>query len=205
MYYHKKQHNKTNLIPVVFLALMLLGSTLAAQDMPGQAPQQGEMPQQEQMPPQEEMPGQDDMQQDQMQDYQMPQQQSVKENYSKKELEQFIDANEEATKVQQETQQEMVAVIEQEGMQVQEFNEIMTAQQNPEQKVDVPDEKMEKFNNAAEKVIEIQQNMETEVVGAIEKTGMDANKYSEIMLAYQSSPVVQEKVHQLLKEREGNK
>lgn len=203
MHYLSNQKIRTATATVVVLGLMLLNLPLTAQDNPGQMPQQEQMPPQDQAPGQDEMPSQrqDPNPQDQMQIPQ--QQQNISEDYSEDELKQFVDANKEATKVQQKTQQEMISVIEGEGLDVQTFNEIMTSQQDPQQEVAVSDGELEKFNKAAEKVIEIQQNMETEVVGAIESTGMDVNKYSEIMLAYQSSPVVQEKVHKLL-EGQGN-
>lgn len=196
MNYPKNQKiRKINLLWIFSLALMLSGLPLIAQETP--------MPRQEQTPPENQAPGQDQMQQEQMSPQSpMPQQQGMKENYSNDELKQFIDANKEATKVQEETQKEMVEAIEDEGLEVNTFNQIMTSQQDPQQKVEVSDGDMKKFNKAAEKVMKIQQDMEAKVVGAIEKTGMDVDKYSEIMLAYQSSPVVQEQVHKLLREEE---
>ena len=154
MHYLSNQKIRTATATVVVLGLMLLNLPLTAQDNPGQMPQQEQMPPQDQAPGQDEMPSQrqDPNPQDQMQVPQ--QQQNISEDYSEDELKQFVDANKEATKVQQKTQQEMISVIEEEGLDVQTFNEIMTSQQDPQQEVAVSDGELEKFNKAAEKVIE---------------------------------------------------
>ncbi len=132
-------------------------------------------------------------------------QQNVKEDYSDKELKEFIDVNKEVAKVQQESQGKMINAIEDEGLDVNTFNEIMSSQQNQEQSINVPDGDLDKFDKAVEKVMVIQQNMESEVSSAIVESGMEVEKYEEIMLAYQYSPVVQEKVHKLLRIEEQEK
>ena len=127
-----------------------------------------------------------------------PDQQNIKEDYSETVLKEFVDANKVATKVQQESQNEMLQVIESEGLDVNTFNQIMTAKQDPNQELKVSESELDKFNNAAGKVMALQKEMQVEVVKAIETTGMDPNTYDEIMLAYQKSPKVQEKVHKIL-------
>ncbi len=129
-----------------------------------------------------------------------PQQQNVKEDYSTGELQVFIEANREASAVQQQGQGKMISAIEEEGLDVNTFNTIMNAKQNPQEDVQVSDGDLQKFDKAVEKVMVIQQNLEAEVAHAIENAGMEVDKYEEIMLAYQSSPKVQEKVHKILNE-----
>ena len=129
-----------------------------------------------------------------------PQQQNVKEDYSTSELQVFIEANREASVVQQKGQGKMISAIEEEGLDVNTFNTIMNAKQNPQEDVQVSDGDLQKFDKAVEKVTVIQQNLEVEVAHAIENAGMEVDKYEEIMLAYQSSPKVQEKVHKMLNE-----
>lgn len=129
-----------------------------------------------------------------------PQQQNVKEDYSTGELQVFVEANREASAVQQQGQGKMISAIEEEGLDVNTFNTIMNAKQNPQEDVQVSDGDLQKFDKAVEKVMVIQQNLEAEVAHAIENAGMEVDKYEEIMLAYQSSPKVQEKVHKILNE-----
>lgn len=136
------------------------------------------------------------------QDEQAPASQEVREDYSTDELKVFIDANRKATKVQQEAEQKMVSAIEDEGLDINTFNQMLTSQRQGDQQAGLSEEDLEKFNSAAEKVMEIQEETMSEVEEAIEETGMEVEKYKEMMLAYQQSPVVQEKVHKMLEEQE---
>jgi hypothetical protein len=128
--------------------------------------------------------------------------QEVKDDYSTEELKEFIEANREATKVQQEAEQKMVSAIEEEGLDINTFNEILTSQQQGDQQAQMAEEDMEKFNKAAEKVIEIQEETTAEVEEAIQDSGMEVEKYKEMMLAYQQSPLVQEKIHKMLEDQQ---
>lgn len=129
---------------------------------------------------------------------QAPQQQEIKEDYSKDELQNFIQANEEVAKVQQKGEQEMIKAIEEGGLDVDTFNEILMARQNPEAEMTASEEQLEKFGQISQEIIQVQQELQQEVVKAVEETGMDINKYSEMMIAYQNSPKVQEEVNSLL-------
>ena len=104
------------------------------------------------------------------QDEQSPAGQEVREDYSTEELKVFIDANREATKVQQEAEQKMVSAIEDEGLDVNTFNQMLTTSQQGSQQDSLSEDDLEKFNNAAEKVMEIQQETMTEVEEAIQDT-----------------------------------
>lgn len=129
-------------------------------------------------------------------------QQEVKEDYSEEELTQFIQANEEAAKVQQQGEQQMMKAIENEGMDVDKFNEILMARQNPDAEVQASEEELEKFDKASQEIIKVQQNLQQDVVKAVENSGMAIDKYSEMMFAYQNSSKVQEEVNKLLEARD---
>lgn len=154
--------NKKILFILTLPLLMLLGSSVSAQQLPPQ------------------------------------QQQQVREDFSDSELKQFIKANQGATAIQQESQGEMVATIEEEGLDVNTFNEILTSAQNPEQEVNASEDELNQFNKIAEKLQVIQKKTEEKIIKVIEKEGIDAEMYQEIMIAYQASPKVKEKVDKLL-------
>lgn len=153
--------NKKILFILTLPLLMLLGSSISAQQLP-------------------------------------PQQQQVREDFSDSELKQFIKANQGATAIQQQSQGEMVATIEEEGLDVNTFNEILTSAQNPEQEVNASEDELNQFNKIAEKLQVIQKKTEEKIIKVIEKEGIDAEMYQEIMIAYQASPKVKEKVDRLL-------
>ncbi|MBR9998134.1 MAG: DUF4168 domain-containing protein [Cyclobacteriaceae bacterium] len=74
--------------------------------------------------------------------------------------------------------------------------------QQGDQNEELSDTDPEKFNKATEKVMEIQEETNAEVENAIEDSGINLEKYKEMMLAYQQSPEVQAKVHQILEDEQ---
>lgn len=131
------------------------------------------------------------------------QQQEVKEDYTDEELKLFLKANKSVAQLQQEAEQKMVQAIEEEDMDINRFNEIANAQQDPQAEPDVSEEEMATFTKAAQKVMEVQRETQSEVVEVVESEGMKFDEYREIMMAYQSSPVVQEKLTKLIEEEQG--
>lgn len=134
------------------------------------------------------------MQQDQ-------QQQQVQEDFSDQELEQFVSVYIKAAEIQQKNEAEMIQAIEEEDMDINRFNEILMARQNQQnaEEIDATAEEMASFNNAAEKIMEVQQEAQTEIQELIESE-MGSQKYQQIVMAYQQSPEVQQRVNQMLEQ-----
>ncbi|WPP48425.1 DUF4168 domain-containing protein [Catalinimonas niigatensis] len=131
------------------------------------------------------------------------QQPEVREDFTDDELKLFLKANKSVAMVQQEAEQKMIQAIEEEEMDINRFNEIANAQQNPQAEPDVSEDEMATFTKAAEKVMAVQRETQSEVAAAVESEGMEFTDYREIMMAYQSSPVVQEKLTKLIEEEQG--
>lgn len=130
------------------------------------------------------------------------QQQEVKEDFTDEELKLFLKANKSVAMVQQGAEQKMIQAIEEEEMDINRFNEIANAQQDPQAEPDFTEEEMATFTKAAEKVMAVQRETQSEVAEAVESEGMEFNDYQQIMMAYQSSPVVQEKLTKLIEEEQ---
>jgi membrane protease subunit (stomatin/prohibitin family) len=114
---------------------------------------------------------------------------------------QFVMVAGEMSTIVQDSEKEMIQVIQGENLDVEKFNEIMEARQSPEtDKINASAEEITAFNNAAMKVIEIQNAMREEMQKVITRQGMDAAKFQEMMMAYQQDPAFQQKVNQLLGE-----
>jgi len=127
------------------------------------------------------------------------QQQQVKTDFTDQELKQFTEAAEAVNKISMEADAKMTKAIENAGLDLDTFNEIAAAQQNPNAKKPAADEaEMQKFQEVSGKLQEIQTEMQPKMVSAIEDSGMDINKYQEVMLAYQQSPELQAKVKQMM-------
>ncbi len=124
--------------------------------------------------------------------------QEIRTDFTDEQLEQFVSASQKAQEVQQARQQEMMAAIQGEDLDVQRFNEIMAVQQGQKKDGDVSEEEMASFNAAAQKVMEQQRLMQTEIAESIEEVGISMDTFQQISMAYQQSPEVQEKVTEIL-------
>ncbi len=121
------------------------------------------------------------------------------DDFSDSELESFANAVVQIMSIQQQGQQQMMAVIEEADMTVQRFNEItMQVQEMGVDQVEMSEEEAEVFIILSEEIEQIQINLEDIMIGTIEDEGITIEKYEEIMAAYQQDPELQQRVQQLL-------
>jgi hypothetical protein len=129
---------------------------------------------------------------------QLPQQQ--KNEVSDGEIEQFALAFVEIQNIEQKLQPEMVQAVEEEGIEVQRFNEIMNAQQDPNQEVDASEDELKKFAAANREIEDIQNRAQREMLGKIDEAGLTVERYQEIMNALQNDPELQQKLQQIVQQ-----
>ena len=122
-------------------------------------------------------------------------------NFSDEELEQFVTVYQKASEIQQKNEAEMIQAIEDENLEMERFNEILMSRQNQQapEEINATAEELNSFNKAAEKIMQVQQEAQTEITQLIEEE-LGAQTYQEIVSAYQQDPEVQEKVNQMLQE-----
>ncbi len=119
--------------------------------------------------------------------------------FSDEELEKFANAILQVMTIQQEGQAEMIEIIEDHGMTVERFNEIMMqAQEMPLEQVEATEEEKEVYLEVIEQIDEIQIELEEELVEVIEDEGLSIEKYEEIMQEYQQNPELQQLIQQML-------
>jgi uncharacterized protein YfkK (UPF0435 family) len=125
---------------------------------------------------------------------QMPMpQQEVSTDYSDDEIEVFVEANLDVTKVQQEAQKKAQGIIEENDLDMERFNEIVAIQQGQSDEEASPEE-MEAFNAAAQKIMANNQKTQSDMVAALEKHDISQKKYQNIMMAYQQDEEFRKKV-----------
>lgn len=146
--------------------------------------------------PQEEM--QQSPQQQPSQQGQFQQQQAPDVDVSDEELDTFTDAIVAAQEVQMEFQQEMVAMIEEEGMDVETFNKIAQANEMGQStdELDVSEEDMQNFENVSGKIQEAQTGVNEEVTAAVEDAGMEMARFQEINRAIQQDTALQQRIRE---------
>ncbi len=130
-------------------------------------------------------------------------QQEVNDNFSDEEYEQFVDINVKLIPMQMEIEDKMVAIVEDTGLEVNRFQELMQAQQqgNIMDASEDPEE-IAKFNEAGQEVMKVQQESQQKLQKHITDNDMDLQKFQEMSIAYQQSPKVKEKVDALMAEIE---
>ena len=117
---------------------------------------------------------------------------------SDNELRQFASAFMQVQTINQQIQQEMAETVEEEGFEIQRFNEIQQAQQNPNQEVAATDEEIAKYKSAMEDLQTIQMQAQQKMEEKIVEEGLTIARYQEIATAIQANPDLQQKLQEYL-------
>jgi hypothetical protein len=134
---------------------------------------------------------------------QMPmpqQQQEVTTDYSSDEIETFVEANLEVTKVQQEAEKTAMGIIKENDLQLDRFNEIVAIQQGQSDE-EASAEEMEAFNAAAQQIMASNQKTQSEMVAVLENYNISQEKYQKIMMAYQQDEEFRMKVDSVVQSK----
>ncbi|MBD3314206.1 MAG: DUF4168 domain-containing protein [Chitinivibrionales bacterium] len=122
------------------------------------------------------------------------------EDVSKKELKQFLAANEQLREMQMQNQRKVVKAIEDEGLSPERYGTIARSRRDTSAQSDVSEEEMRKAKNASDKIGTIQRGMRTQGTEIIEEEGLTPMRYQQIGMALQQKPDLQEQFKQLMQE-----
>ena len=126
-----------------------------------------------------------------------PAQQST--GFTDGDIKQFADASSRLMVIQKNSEQKMMKILEEEKLSVDKFNEMAQAhQQQKLAEVSATPDETAAFNKAAQRMMELQPDLQKEVETAIQKDGMTLEKYEQIMIAYRQDPALQEKINKLM-------
>jgi|LFIK01.1.fsa_nt_gi hypothetical protein len=136
---------------------------------------------------------------------QMQQQPDVDTDVSDDELTQFVEASLEARDIEMDSQQEMMAILEDEGIDVQTYNEIAQAREmgQSEDEINASAEDLERFESANNGIEEIGDQIMADMEEAVESKGLAIDRYEEINLALQQDPNLMQRAQQIMQELEG--
>ncbi|MEO8774216.1 MAG: DUF4168 domain-containing protein [Gelidibacter sp.] len=126
------------------------------------------------------------------------------QNISDNELGQFADAYIKVQMQNQAAQQEMMTIIEDEGLKVERFSEIQEAALDPKKDVDATADEIKKHSKAIAKMEEIQPALEKKAVAEIESAGITIDRYKSLATAIQGEKALQERLQTILVSRQGN-
>lgn len=119
------------------------------------------------------------------------------------ELTQFADAYQEMQIQNQEAQQEMVKIIEDEGMDVQRFSTIQQASMDPNQEVEATDAEMKMHDNAIAKMQKMQPEMEKKASEKIVTTGLTMERFEALAAVIQKDQALQQRLQTILMKNQG--
>lgn len=133
---------------------------------------------------------------------QLPQQSAQPAEITDAEMNNFATAFVEIQTIDEQLQQKMISAVQNEGLEVQRFNEILNAQQDPDQETDASEDELEKFASASQSVELIQNEGQEDMQKAITDNNLTVNRYQEIMTVMQSDPELQQRLQELIEEEE---
>lgn len=119
---------------------------------------------------------------------------------SNQELEQFAGALMKIQEVTRETQEEMIAAVEKKGLEVQRFNEMMQANQDPDKEVEGSEDEIKKFESATSELDSIQIASQRDMEAGIVEEGLTVERYRAIAALVQNDASLQQKLTEYMKE-----
>jgi hypothetical protein len=141
-----------------------------------------------------------------MDDPMMQQQQPMADaDVSDEELEAFVEVNMSLQETQMEAQEEMIVILEDEGISIENYNQIAQGLQagQSEEDLAVDAAEFEKFESASQRIEEIEQRLDDDFENAVAESGMDSGRFMEINMLIQQNPELMQRVQQLIQEEGG--
>lgn len=125
-----------------------------------------------------------------------PQTQMQQTEVTDQELSEFAQAFQMMRMLNQEIQQELSAVVEEEGMQIQRFNEIHQANVDPATPVDATDDEMKQYETITSEIEKRQVGFEKQMEEIVSEQEISFERYQEIALQLQNDPELQQRLRE---------
>lgn len=124
------------------------------------------------------------------------QQQQEQIEVGDEELAHFAKAFQGVRMINQQAQQEMATLVQDEGMDIQRFNEIHKATIDPSVEVDATEEEKEQHQKIAGEIEKMQIAFQGNLEEVIENEGMTVERYQQIATKLQTDPELQERLRE---------
>jgi len=209
--------NRKQVFSVVFASLVTVGSIGCGSGGNGddsETSNEGNGQQQENVTQGNDPQGRQRQGQQRQGQQRQPMQQSAEDiEVSDEELKKFQDAQEEVSSVQEDSRSKMEAVVKDEGLSMERFQEIsqkqmqqqqgQQGQQQQTQDLDISDEEMEKFKKARQKIMDIQKSVQQNLMEAVKDAGLSPQRYQEISRAMRSDKELQQRFQSMQSGNQG--
>lgn len=128
----------------------------------------------------------------------LPQQQQEQTEVTDADLQKFVAALQGIQMVAQQAQQEMMQVVQKEGMELPRFNEIHQATIDPEVEVEATSEEKAAHKKIIGKLESMQAGVQQQMEKLITNNGLSIEKYEQIAMRLQSDTVLQQRIQQMI-------
>lgn len=119
---------------------------------------------------------------------------------SDEDLEKFVEVYQEVQVENQKLQQGLAEMVEEEGMDVQRFQEIQAMQANPNADVDASESELATHKSIMGNIEKAQTEFQEKVSDMVEDAGMTMEKYQEVFAELQSNEELQQKFSELMQQ-----
>ena len=121
---------------------------------------------------------------------------------SDEELDRFVSAILAVEPIQIELQGEMEKVIVDEDIELERFQELMMAMQNPQmaEQVGMTQEEQDKIQTLQPKLVELQMEAETDIIAKIEEQGLDVERYNILSMGAQQDQELMMRLQQKIED-----
>lgn len=108
------------------------------------------------------------------------------------------------TPIQEEAERKMEEAVEEGGINVERFRQIVATMQNPQMAggSDITDEEMQTLQSLQPELMQIQTEAQEEIVAKIEENGFTTQRYQSIMMGAQQDEELRNRIETLLEEEE---
>jgi hypothetical protein len=110
------------------------------------------------------------------------------------ELEKFAQAFQRIRMINQEAQQQMTQVVQDEGMDIQRFNEIYQASMDPAVNVETTSEEQKQYANISSEIEKMQGSFQSRMEEVITAQDLTVQRYEQIATQLQTDPQLQERL-----------
>lgn len=128
----------------------------------------------------------------------MPQQQE-KIEVSDAELEKFADVFQKMRMMNQQVQKEMMAVVTNEDLELQRFNEIHQAEMDPNKDIETTSEEDKKYKAVVAEIEVIQPKYQKQMQEVITESDLSMERYQQLAMALRSDVELQQRLQEILK------
>ncbi|MGB3773686.1 MAG: DUF4168 domain-containing protein [Leeuwenhoekiella sp.] len=128
----------------------------------------------------------------------MPMQDQAQMDVTDAELQKFANAYKQMQVMGQQAQQKMVTTVEDEGMDIQRFNEIHQASMDTNTEMDATDEEKTMHKNIVAKLDTMQTEFQDKLTKVVENQDMEMDRYQQIATALQSNTELQQRLQKML-------